>query len=249
MDLTAYTRPIRSERPGPWHHGGHGVVDVVGPVAPPGRASVCGYATVYTDRRKRPLGAVSGHLCTLLRRYGQAWGHRSVHRLAKTASRSRFGAFVYTVATLWTGVGTQECTQIGENGLSEPFRGICVHCCDARVASSGTSAPAAMVCQQRPSVARLSLGRENRLCASDAAAKLAFSPGCQPTQTPEEPLKGKVSSHTPTKAIHAHVTHHAPQLTLGLSGTCVHGLPHLAHHLVHLAPLLDDLIDLLNTMA
>ena len=26
-------------------------------------------------------------------------------------------------------MGTQECTQIGENGLSESFRGICVHCC------------------------------------------------------------------------------------------------------------------------
>ena len=26
---------------------------------------------------------------------------------------------------------TQECTQIGENGLSEPFWGICVHCCVA----------------------------------------------------------------------------------------------------------------------
>ena len=24
---------------------------------------------------------------------------------------------------------TQQCTQIGENGLSEPFWGICVHCC------------------------------------------------------------------------------------------------------------------------
>ena len=28
-------------------------------------------------------------------------------------------------------VVTQECTQIGENGLSAPFWGICVHCCDA----------------------------------------------------------------------------------------------------------------------
>ena len=28
-------------------------------------------------------------------------------------------------------MGMQECTQIGENGLSEPFRGICVHCCAA----------------------------------------------------------------------------------------------------------------------
>ena len=87
---------------------GHGVVDVVGPVAPPGRESgrggasasgrggakectqigendlsapfwaICvhccavvgrrGDAGVYTDRRKWPLGAVLGHLCTLLRR-------------------------------------------------------------------------------------------------------------------------------------------------------------------------------------
>ena len=147
-----------------------------------------GDAGVYTDRRKRPLGAVLGHLCTLSRREGCVEWHERPN--------NRHGV---PIAPL--------------------------------------------------SVTRLSLGRENRLCTSDAAAKLAFSPGCQPTQTPEEPLKGKVSSHTPAKAIHAHVTHHAPQLTLGLSGTCVHGLPHLAHHLVHLAPLLDDLIDLLNTMA
>ena len=54
----------------------------------------------------------------------------SVHRLAKMVPRGRFRAFVYTVAPLWTGVGTQECTQIGENGPLEPFWGICVHCCD-----------------------------------------------------------------------------------------------------------------------
>ena len=56
---------------------------------------------------------------------------RSVHRSAKTASRRWFGAFVYTVAPLRTTVGMQECTQIGKNGLSGPFRGTCVHCCDA----------------------------------------------------------------------------------------------------------------------
>ena len=28
---------------------------------------------------------------------------------------------------------TQECTQIGQNGLSVPLWGICVHCCDARI--------------------------------------------------------------------------------------------------------------------
>ena len=99
---------------------------------------------VYTDRRERPLGAVLGHLCTLLRlrwlqsalfrevrRSGQAWGRKSVHRSAKTAPRSRSGAFVYTVAPSWAGVGAKECTQIGENGPTEPFWGICVHCCDA----------------------------------------------------------------------------------------------------------------------
>ena len=83
----------------PWHHGGHGTVDVVGPMAPPGHESGRGGKGVYTDRRKRPLGAVLGHLCTLLRRCGQARGRRSVHRSAKMASRCRFGAFVYTVAT------------------------------------------------------------------------------------------------------------------------------------------------------
>ena len=50
----------------PWHHGGHGAVDVVGPVAPPGHACSCGDAGVYTDRPKWPLGAVLGRLCTLL---------------------------------------------------------------------------------------------------------------------------------------------------------------------------------------
>ena len=94
-------------------------------------ASGRGYAGVYTDRRRWALGAVSGHLCTLLRRCEQTWGRRGVHRSAKTGSRSRFGAFVYTVATLWAGTGMQECTQIGEDGLSDPFRGICVHCCAA----------------------------------------------------------------------------------------------------------------------
>ena len=51
---------------------GQGAVDVVGPVAPSGRASERGGAGVYTDWRKRPLGTVLGHLCTLLRREGHA---------------------------------------------------------------------------------------------------------------------------------------------------------------------------------
>ena len=62
-------------------------------VSPPG-----GDAGVYTDRRNWPLGAVLGHLCTLLRRCGQVRRRKSVHRSAKLASRIRFEALVYTVA-------------------------------------------------------------------------------------------------------------------------------------------------------
>ena len=45
--------------------------------------------------------------------------------------RLQSGALVYTVATLRTAVGTQKCTQIGENGLSMLVWGTCVHCCGA----------------------------------------------------------------------------------------------------------------------
>ena len=62
-----------------------------------------GIAIVYTNGRIGPLRAGLGHLCTLL-------GFARIVRAT---------------------VGTQECTQIGQNGPSEPFRGICVHCCDA----------------------------------------------------------------------------------------------------------------------
>ena len=71
----------------------------MGPVVPPGRARGRGDAGVYTDWRKWPLGAVLGHLCTLLRCCRQMWRRRSVHKLVEMASRSCFGSFVYTVAT------------------------------------------------------------------------------------------------------------------------------------------------------
>ena len=127
-------------------------------MTPPGRASGRGDAGVYTDRRKRPLGAVLGHSCTLLRRCGQVRERRSVHKSAKTASRSHFGALVYTVATLVA----------------------------MRTASGGTSAPTTMTCRRRPFGGHLPLGRKNRLCTSGVAARLASSPRQQPTQIPEE---------------------------------------------------------------
>ena len=45
--------------------------------------------------------------------------------------RLQGGALVHAVAPLRADVGTQECTQIGENVLSTPFLGTCVHYCDA----------------------------------------------------------------------------------------------------------------------
>ena len=74
----------------------------MGPVAPPGHARVRGGAGVYTNWRKWPLGAVLGHLCTLLRREGHASvrGNAGVYtNWRKWPLGAVFGSFVYTVAT------------------------------------------------------------------------------------------------------------------------------------------------------
>ena len=148
----------------PWCHGGHGAVDIVGPVAPPGHARGRGDAGVYTNRRKWPLGAVLGHLCTLL-------------RLARVMRES---------------VGAQECTQIGGNGLLASFWVICVHCCDSR-GSRTRPGERRSVHRSAEMASRGCFGsfvytvatRGSR--ASGAAARLASLPKQQPTQTPEEP--------------------------------------------------------------
>ncbi len=134
----------------------------MGPMTPPGRAIGRGDAGVYTDRRKRPLGAILRHSCTLLHRCGQTWGRRSVHKSTKLASRRRFGAFVYTVATLVA----------------------------MRAASGGTSAPTTMTCRRHSLGGHLPLGRKNRLCASGAAARLASSPRQQTHTNPRRAPEG-----------------------------------------------------------
>lgn len=56
-----------------------------------------------------------------------------------------------------------------------------------QAASGGTRASTAMVCRRRPLAGPLPFGRENKLCANDAAASLASSLRNSSTQAPEEP--------------------------------------------------------------
>ena len=142
-----------------------------------------------------PFWGIRVHCCAVGLGCGWPWDRNSVHKWEDRVSRCRFGAFVYTVATREDRASdrgdSQECTQIGETGLSDPFRGTCVHCCDAsftmRITSGGTSTSTTMACRWRPLAGRLSLGREDRPCASGAAVRLASSPRQQPTQIPDGP--------------------------------------------------------------
>ena len=72
---------------------------------------------------------------------------------------------------------TQECTQIGENGLSTLVWGTCVHCCT--VADNRGYAGVYTNWRKRPLDA--GLGRSCTLLRRD-------SPRRRPTQTPEEPI-------------------------------------------------------------
>ena len=120
-----------------------------------------GIAIVYTNGRIGFLRAVLGHLCTLLHCCRQPWGRRSVHRLAKMASRCRFGAFVYTVATR---VAIRIAT---------------------RAASGGTSASTATACRRRP------LAGPSRLVGKTGSERVAPLPGWHLRQgvNPHEPPK------------------------------------------------------------
>ena len=70
-----------------WHHGAMGPSTSWNLWPRPVARAAVGDAGVYTDWRKWPLGVVSGHLCTLLRRGGRASG--------------RGGAGVYTDWRKW----------------------------------------------------------------------------------------------------------------------------------------------------
>ena len=122
-----------------------------------------GIAIVYTNGRIGSLRTGLGRLCTLLGCCGQTWGRRSVHRSAKTAPRSRFGAFVYTVATR---VAIRIAT---------------------RAALGGTSASAATACRRRP------LAGPSRSVGKTGSARVAPLPGRHLRRgvNPHEPPKSR----------------------------------------------------------
>ena len=119
------------------------IVYTVAPRGPRGRPVVTqaarGDTIVYTDRRKRPLDAVSGHLCTLLcrerrreARAGAPWWRNSVHRSPKTAFRRRSGPFVYTVAARGSRgrpVGMQGDAIVYTDRRKRPFDAVPGHLC------------------------------------------------------------------------------------------------------------------------
>ena len=129
----------------------------------------------------------------------QLWGRRSVHRSAKMGSRRRFGAFVYTVAPWAWVVGGLGIAIVYTNGRIGPLRAVLGHLCtllrhelcDASCVGWHERPNRHGVPAAPPLGGHLSLGREGRLYASGAAARLASSPRRQPTQTPEEPIHGQ----------------------------------------------------------
>ena len=124
-----------------------------------------GIAIVYTNGRIGPLRAVLGRLCTLL-------GCRAV-------VDRRGDAGVYTDRSKWPlgAVLGHLCTLLRRESRYESRR-------ELRQVARAPQPP--WRAGGAPSLA-LSLGREDRLCASGAAARLASSPRRQPTRTPEEP--------------------------------------------------------------
>ncbi len=112
-----------------------------------------------------PFWGVCVHCCNSRGSCERPWGRRSVHRSAKMASRSRFGAFVYTVATR---VAMRIAT---------------------RAAPGGTSASATTACRRRP------LAGPSRLVGKTGSARVAPLLGWHLRRgvNPHEPLKSLIN--------------------------------------------------------
>ena len=118
------------------------------------------------------------------------WERRSIHRLAKTASPRRFGAFVYTVGPWAWVVGGLGIAIVYTNGRIGPLRAVLGHLCTLLGREGRASCNASCIGWHEhpnhhgvpavPPGGRFSLGRENRLCAT-GSARVAPSPGwCLP---------------------------------------------------------------------
>ena len=144
---------------------------------------------------------------------GWPWGRRSVHRLAKMAPRRRFGPFVYTVAPWAWVVGGLGIAIVYTNGRIGPLRAGLGRLCtllrrESRYESrrelpapGGASASTATACRRRPLDGQPlpwsgKQALRDRLCVSDAIARLVSSRNVNPhkpprsvTQTREEARK------------------------------------------------------------
>ena len=134
---------------------------------------------------------------------------RSVHRLAKMASRRRFGAFVYTVATWAWVVGGLGIAIVYTNGRIGPLGAVLGHLCtllrrESRYESrrelpapGGASASTTTACRRRP------LAGPSRLVGKTGSARVSPPLGwcLRRGVNPHEPLKspdswrGRSSSH------------------------------------------------------
>ena len=116
-----------------------------------------------------PFWGICVHCCDSRGSFERPWGRRSVHKSAKMASRGRFGAFVYTVATR---VAIRIAT---------------------RAASGGASASATMACR------RLLLAGPSRLVGKTNSERAAPLPGWHLGRgvNLHEPLKNPLSQRRP----------------------------------------------------
>ena len=133
---------------------------------------------------------------------------RSVHRLAKMASRYHFRAFVYTVAPWAWVVGGLGIAIVYTNGRIGPLRAVLRHLCTllrresrykyaTRAAPGGTSASVTTACWRRP------LAGPSRLVGKTDSARVApllgwhLRRGANPHEPPKSPdsWRDRPSSH------------------------------------------------------
>ena len=185
----------------PWHHGGHWVIDIVGPMAPPGRESGRGDSQECTQIGQNgpsaPFRGICVHCCAVGLGCEWPWDHNSVHKWEDRASPHRFRAFVYTIGLLrccgqtW---GRRSVHRLARMASRRRF-GAFVYTVATRVAiriatraaSGGTSASTTTACRRRL------LAGPSRLVGKTNSARVAPLPGWH--------LRQGVNPHEPPKSL------------------------------------------------